>query len=184
MKTCAVIVTYGNRFHLLKNVIEGCLEEKVDKIIVVDNNSLPESRENIEKLEEDIPNLEVVYLDENKGSAGGYKIGLQKAYRDKECEFIWLLDDDNKPEKGSLKILKNFWKKLNVKEKEKNVALLSNRPMLSFYKETALKNDERIILGRINSFIGFHILDLPYIVVRFLKRVLLRENIDKYISEI
>lgn len=183
MKTYAVIVTYGNRFHLLKKVIEGCLEENVDKIIVVDNNTFPESRENIKKLEKEIPNLEVIYLDENKGSAGGYKIGLQKAYNDEECEFIWLLDDDNKPEKGSLKILKDFWKKLNVKEKEKNVALLSNRPSRSFYKETAIKNDERIILGRINSFIGFHVLDLPYIVVRFLKRVLLRENIDKYISD-
>ncbi|MBW9219941.1 glycosyltransferase [Methanothermococcus sp. SCGC AD-155-N22] len=183
MKTCAVIVTYGNRFHLLKKVIEGCLEENVDKLIVVDNNSLPESRENIKKLEKEIPNLEVIYLDENKGSAGGYKIGLQKAYNDEECEFIWLLDDDNKPEKGSLKILKDFWKKLNVKEKEKNVALLSYRPLFPFYKETAIKNDERIILGRINSFIGFHVLDLPYIVVRFLKRVLLKENIDKYISD-
>lgn len=91
----------------------------IDKIIVVDNNSFPESRESIKKLEKEIPNMEVVYLDENKGSAGGYKIGLEKAYNDKECEFIWLLDDDNKPEKGSLKILKDFWKKLDVKDKEK-----------------------------------------------------------------
>jgi len=176
MKTCAVIVTYGNIFHLLKEVIKGCLEEKVDKIIVVDNNSFPESRESIKKLEKEIPNMEVVYLDENKGSAGGYKIGLEKAYNDKECEFIWLLDDDNKPEKGSLKILKDFWKKLDVKDKEKNVALLSYRPQFPFYKETALKNDEKIILGRINSFIGFHILDLPNITARFLKRFLLRKN--------
>jgi len=183
MKTCVVIVTYGNRFHLLKKVIERCVEEKVDKIIVVDNNSPPESRENIKKLEKNIPNLEVIYLDENKGSAGGYKIGLQKAYDDEECEFIWLLDDDNKPEKGSLKILKDFWKELKVKEKEKNVALLSYRPQFSYYKETVLKNDERILIGRINSFFGFHILDLPYIIIRFLKRVLYRENINKYPNE-
>ena len=183
MKTCIVIVTYGNRFHLLKEVIEGCLEEKVNKIIVVDNNSLPESRENIKKLEKEIPNLEVIYLDENKGSAGGYKIGLQKACSDEECEFIWLLDDDNKPEKNSLKTLKDFWKELNVKEKEKNVALLSYRPLFPFYKESALKNDEKIMLGRVNSFIGFHILDLPYIVIRFLKRVLFKEKVNKCIND-
>ena len=47
--------------------------------------------------------LKVIYLDENTGSAGGYKLGLEEAYKCNECEFIWLLDDDNKPQKDSLK---------------------------------------------------------------------------------
>lgn len=43
MKVYAVTVTYGNRFHLLKQVIDSALREGVSKIIVVDNNSEPES---------------------------------------------------------------------------------------------------------------------------------------------
>lgn len=45
MITFAVTVTYGNRFHLLKQVIDGALREGVSKVIVVDNNSVPQSRE-------------------------------------------------------------------------------------------------------------------------------------------
>ena len=37
-KVYAVIVTYSDRFHLLKQVIEACLGESVTKIIVIDNN--------------------------------------------------------------------------------------------------------------------------------------------------
>ena len=44
IKVCSVIVTYGNRFHLLKQVIEACYKEGVDKVIVVDNASEENSR--------------------------------------------------------------------------------------------------------------------------------------------
>lgn len=47
MTNFAVTVTYGNRFHLLKQVIDSALAEGVAKIIVVDNNSQPESREKL-----------------------------------------------------------------------------------------------------------------------------------------
>jgi GT2 family glycosyltransferase len=41
-KVCVVTVTYGNRFHLLKLVVDVALKEGVCKVIVVDNNSEPE----------------------------------------------------------------------------------------------------------------------------------------------
>jgi len=47
MTTIAVTVTYGNRFHLLKQVIINALREGALKIIVVDNNSEFGSREHI-----------------------------------------------------------------------------------------------------------------------------------------
>jgi len=46
-RVCAVTVTYGNRFHLLKQVIDAALDEGVYKIIVVDNNSESESRKKL-----------------------------------------------------------------------------------------------------------------------------------------
>lgn len=44
MKIHSVIVTYADRFHLLKKVIASCLTEGVEKIIVVDNNSEDNSK--------------------------------------------------------------------------------------------------------------------------------------------
>ena len=63
--------------------------------------------------------LRVIYLKENVGSAGGYKRGLKEAYLDKDCEFIWLLDDDNKPQESSLNTLIDFWNNLEQKDKKR-----------------------------------------------------------------
>lgn len=41
MTTFAVTVTYGNKFHLLKQVIDSALAEGLAKVFVVDSNSLP-----------------------------------------------------------------------------------------------------------------------------------------------
>jgi len=42
MTIFAVIVTYGNRFHLLKQAITSALREGVAKVIVVDNTEIRE----------------------------------------------------------------------------------------------------------------------------------------------
>ena len=170
MKVCSVIVTYGDRFHLLKQVIEACLREGIDKIIVVDNASVENSRKQLKEYDKEIDKLKVIYLDENTGSAGGYKIGLQEVYNCKECEYIWLLDDDNMPQKDSLKILKEFWNSYDMKNKEDNLCLLSFRPDRVAYKEAIMTNNPNLVLGRKNSFLGFHILDLPKKIIRVLKR--------------
>ena len=108
MITFAVTVTYGNRFHLLKQVIDGALKEGVSKVIVVDNNSQPESREKLKAYELELGSdkIKVLYLDDNYGSAGGFKRGLEEAYNHKECEYILVLDDDNLLEEGSFEKLK------------------------------------------------------------------------------
>ena len=107
MITFAVTVTYGNRFHLLKQVIDSALSEGVSKVIVVDNNSVSHCREQLKAYEQDLGSdkIKVLYLDDNYGSAGGFKKGLELAYSDPECEFIWLLDDDNVPLENALKKL-------------------------------------------------------------------------------
>lgn len=53
---------------------------------------------------------------------------MMEAYKDKDCEFIWLLDSDSLPCPGSLEALKKTWKKYNCKNKEKNLVLCSRRP--------------------------------------------------------
>ncbi len=135
-KVFVVTVTYGNRFYLLKQVIDSALSEGVYKIIVVDNNSEPESRNRLKEYEKSLNGkIEVLYFEDNYGSAVGFKRGLQVAYNEPECEFIWLLDDDNKPMSGSLKILLDFWASLEIENKEEKIALLSYR----FKKEQLAK---------------------------------------------
>jgi len=170
MKVCSVIVTYGDRFHLLKQVIDACLQEGIDKIIVVDNASAENSRRQLKEYEKQIDKLKVIYLDENTGSAGGYKRGLQEAYNCDECEYIWLLDDDNVPQKDSLNILKEFWENKNMENKVENLCLLSFRPDRKAFIEAIVRKKPALVLGRKNAFLGLDILDIPEKVIRVLKR--------------
>ena len=42
---CSIIVTYGERGRLLEKVINRVIEEGVDKVIIVDNNSGAKSKQ-------------------------------------------------------------------------------------------------------------------------------------------
>jgi GT2 family glycosyltransferase len=177
LKVCAVIVTYGDRFHLLKQVMDACYKEGVSKIIVVDNNSSKNSKIELKKYEnEHKDRLKVIYLDENTGSAGGFKRGLQEAYNDNECEFIWLLDDDNMPQKDSLKVLENFWNNLNQEDKNEKVALLSYRNNAVLHKKVIEQNNYSLLLGKQNSFLKLHFLEIPKRIFNLIKKRFVNEN--------
>ena len=174
MRVFAVIVTYDNRFHLLKQVLASVLAEGIAKVIVVDNDSIIESKAQLRVYEKELGSdkLKVSYLDKNYGSAGGYKVGLEEAYNDSDCEYIWLLDDDNQPQKGSLNILKDYWNSIDQKDKNEKVSLLSYRKDRQAYKEAIMINNPDLVLGRKNSFLGFHIFDLFKKVLKVIKRKL------------
>lgn len=177
-----VSVTYGNRFNYVKEVINAAINEGVAKIILVDNNSDPRSREGLRSLENEMyGKLKVIYLSENVGSAGGYKIGLYEAYKDEKCEFIWLLDDDNIPIKGALSKLINYWINLDVNYKKRNIALLSYRIDREIYKRAIFTKNPSLVLGRKDSFMGFHYLDIiekAKIRIGFKQTKSLYKNID------
>lgn len=173
MNICTITVTNGDRFHLLSQVIKASLNEGVSKVIVVDNHSAESTKRRLQKLEEELKDkMKVIYLDENIGSAGGYKKGLQTACKYEMCEFIWLLDDDNKPQRNSLNELIGLWNNLDQDHKEEKVSLLSYRKDRIAYKESVMVNNPDLVLGRENSFLGFHIIDLPIKALRLIKRKL------------
>jgi len=174
MRIFAVIVTYGNRFHFLKKVIDSAFSEGVLKIIVIDNNSNPESKKQLAIYEKKLGSnkIKVSYLDKNYGSAGGFKKGLEEAYNDTDCEFIWLLDDDNQPKKDSLNVLKDHWNSIVQEDKNETVSLLSYRKDRKVYKEAIMINNPDLVLGRKNSFLGFHLVDFPKKVLKVIKRKL------------
>jgi GT2 family glycosyltransferase len=61
---------------------------------------------------------------------------------------------------------------LEDENKEEKIALLSYRPDRIQYKEAIMTNNPNLVLGKKNSFLGFHILDLPKKVIKLLKRKL------------
>lgn len=154
MQITAVIVTYADRFNLLKQVISACFKNGVSNIVVVDNDSHKNSKNQLKALlEKNKDKITVVWNTTNLGSAKAYKQGLQEVKSKDNYDYIWLLDDDNKPKEKALEVLKNYWEK-----KPKNVvALLSFRPDREQYKQAILENNPNLVLGRKNSFSGFHL---------------------------
>ncbi len=160
MKICAIIVTYGDRYSLLEQVLNSIIRQ-VDKIIVVNNGSSPSSSEKLEAYAQIHPNiLQIIHLKENLGSAGGYKKGLETAFKDDDCEYIWLLDDDNKPLNNALKVLKDFWTTRLPDKRNESIALLSYRHDREIYKKAVLSESPNLVLGNQNSFMTFHIKNL------------------------
>ena len=176
MKICAIVVTYGDRWHLLKQVIDALFKQQVSHVIVVDNRSHTSSYGQLKNLENNLRGkLKVIHLEENTGSAGGYKRGLQTAYICEDCEFIWLLDDDNRPKEGALNALIDFWQKLEEEDKEHRIALMSYREDREIYKEVVFKNKSNLVIGRTNSFLGFHVCEIPAELLRRIKKRYLRK---------
>ncbi|MFN3315563.1 MAG: glycosyltransferase, partial [Raineya sp.] len=95
MKVCAVTVTYGNRFHLLEKLLNALQEIAVSEVVIVSNGSSQESSEALKKyLESYNKKFYLLELPNNTGSAGGFRLGIETALKG-ECDFIWILDDDN-----------------------------------------------------------------------------------------
>ena len=173
LRTTAIIVTYSDRFYLLKQVIEACFIEGVSQIIIIDNNSEINSKTQLKAIaEESESRISVLWNDENKGSASAFKQGLEYANEFFKNDFIWLLDDDNKPSHNSLLKLHNYWQ-----TKDKDVScLLSFRPDRKQYKKAVLSKDPNLVLSKRNSFYGFSITD------KLLKPFKKKKKIDLSIS--
>lgn len=102
----AVIVTY-NRKELLNTCLLGMLAQtrKPDHILVVDNASTDGTRAMLTEagwLNQS--GIEILALTQNTGGAGGFKAGIDHAMKDK-ADWIWIMDDDARPETGALDAL-------------------------------------------------------------------------------
>lgn len=178
MQITAVIVTYADRFNLLNQVIDACFKNGVSNIIVVDNDSHKNSKNQLEaKLEIYKDKIKVIWNVSNLGSAKAYKQGLLEAKNKNNYDYIWLLDDDNKPKENSLEILKKYW----LNKPKEVAALLSFRPDRGQYKQAVLENNPNLVLGMKNSFSGFH-LKQKITKLFFKKRKIDNDKIDGEIA--
>ena len=96
--------------------------------------------------------ISLIKLSKNTGSANGFKVGIETAV--KEFNFIWLLDDDNKPRKNALEVLVEFWNKYD-KDKE-FLCLASYREGWDVFKNSVITRNPDGPLYSHNGFRDFH----------------------------
>lgn len=149
---CAVTVTYGERQHLLRQVLLALLKERAIGNIVVVNNGAPWDVQNLSE-ELGPSRINVVNLETNRGSAAGFAAGIQRAC-DLGTDFIWLLDDDNVPEEGALAELLGAYAHLRNDFAEHSLAVLASRCV--FFGGEGIPRRYRP-----SSFLYFHVLDIP-----------------------
>ena len=129
MKVTVVTVTYGDRYIYLNHVIESCISEFVDEIIIVSNGSEENALKQIKQHSFANNFIKLIELEKNTGSANGFYQGLKEAYKS-DAEFIWILDDDNKPLKNALLKLKKFWKTNGLSNKS-SITSFNNNPKIT-----------------------------------------------------
>lgn len=157
-KVCVVTVTYGDRARYLSQLIEVCLGlESVSNIVVVDNcSSCGDGFFTSFKNDK----IHHVYLDSNTGSANGYKVGIQYALSQFDCEFVWLLDDDNVPKYNALDKLLDSYNEIYLKKNAHNFAVQSRRPGFIAHSSIFSNSDYYKLYKDYNRFLGFSFYNL------------------------
>lgn len=156
-----VTVTYGERRDLLCQVLDALPAQGVSKVVVVDNGARWPVKAELTAAYGDL--VDVVEMGRNTGSAGGFAAGMQRAL-DLGAEYLWLLDDDNRPEPGCLPALLHAYAGLRAQCPADRLAVLAFRR--EHQADVAAGVPLRYVNPRRNSFRGFHVLDVPYKIWR------------------
>jgi len=103
-ESVAVVIVTFNRADLLDRMLDGlaALTVQPDAVYVVDNASGDHTAE-VLAARTDLP-LQVISSPDNLGGAGGFHLGLKRAY-DAGHDRIWLMDDDVVPAPDCLAVL-------------------------------------------------------------------------------
>jgi GT2 family glycosyltransferase len=125
----------------------------VARIVIVDNNSIQESSFQLKNLANKyVGKIALISLDKNHGSAGGFKKGLSFAAEQPDCEFIWMLDDDNLPAADALNQLLNSYREIN-----QNCCLVSLRKNRTPYRKVFNRIDVKRKFHPYNSFMDYNV---------------------------
>lgn len=177
MDICVGIVTYGERAHLVKQVVDACAGGRVKKIVIVDNGSGDDNRNKLTAIANEYPQVvEILTMASNTGSAGGFHAVLEKASNTDDTDFILVLDDDNKIEQSDIHKLEQYWEQNVEKDAEDNTALLALRADRLHYMEFISSRNNDVLLGAKNSFMGFHI-------INYLKKIFGKKSKKQMVSE-
>ena len=90
-KIFSIIVTYANRGHYVSNLCARLFEIGINRIILIDNNSDPESAALLDELCIKYSSRIIIQrLNRNSGTAYAFKSGMEIACNDSRCDFIWI----------------------------------------------------------------------------------------------
>lgn len=154
----AVTVTYGQRRGLLEQMLAATLAEGIRDIVIVDNGA----GWDVADLRQDFPKarLHIVPMGSNRGSAVGFAAGIDQALQ-AGAAMVWLLDDDNRPLQGALRaLLAACEAQMASGVSRQDAAVLAFRP--EHQADVAMGVGHARINPRRSSFLGFHVLDIPY----------------------
>lgn len=157
----AITVTYGERWHLLRQVLAAARQEGLQRTIVVDNGA----KQDIARLAraEFGDFAEVIVIGRNTGSAGGFKAGLSRALEG-DAEYFLLLDDDNLLQPGCLSELSKAHAQWQQDVPLQHLSVLAYRDNL--YADVAAKISASGMDGNPAAFFGFHCAELPFKIFR------------------
>jgi len=129
MKLYFIIVCYNNK-DLLKTCLESVRKQTLKNVgvIVVDNGSKDGSAEYIKT---NYKEVDLIALKENQGFAIANNIGIKKALKDSECQYISLLNTDATVDKDWAEVLVDF-----ADNHPKTASLQT--PTLDYYDHTIL----------------------------------------------
>lgn len=109
-ESVAVVVVTYNRAALLSGMLDGLAAQSraPDAVLVVDNASTDATGEVLREraTRGDLP-LQVVTPGENLGGAGGFHLGMRRAW-EAGHDRIWLMDDDVVPAPDALEVLLRY----------------------------------------------------------------------------
>lgn len=163
-----LIVTYGERWIFLENVIKHLLKLSHSlKIVIVDNGATYDIGKSINILNR-TNCIQIIGLKENMGSAYGFKAGLENILESKETEFIWFLDDDNVPQENCLAELLAYWHSINNPNKNEMQSLIPLRINRKYLVNVANGEPIEFNFPSNNAFLGFNLVRFPlYLINRF-----------------
>lgn len=148
----AAIVTYGARQPMLLAVLERLREEGVGRAIVIDNGAHWPVAAMLATQFGDW--VRVVPMGGNMGSACGFVAAFEAAMQTDRA-LIWILDDDNRPQRGCLSALQAAYAQETMRTPADMLALVAMRT------EHATDNvSARQLMTRWDSFGGFHVADI------------------------
>lgn len=123
----AATVTYSNRYPLVVRTAQAALTAGATKVIIVDNGSEEPSKTNLRTFSRNNSQIELVALDENRGSAVGFGEAITSSLG-AGADYVWLLDDDNECDHQALQEILRVHENLESSSTGGPIAVCALRP--------------------------------------------------------
>lgn len=155
-KVVAITVTYNDYEYLIKS-LDALRSQSIPiyKIVVVDNASNEDIRKKLKCWADE--QIEILWLDENRGGAGGFEEGMRYSHVKYDPDWYWLMDADAYPRKDCAERLleqKNYCDDIGIlapliygidlneyqlyHHKKESKFLFRDRPIFCTYEEVPL----------------------------------------------